>query len=120
MTTERIDKQWQEKGLKSYSTAAILGTLTHYGVSVDSKSFRAQAELFYPLTIAQSWLQLWKGTGKFAKLPAPAIEELWRRLADDLLQPLDVIDALTQVMTALIALRKKEGTPPVAEKFDAL
>ena len=120
MTTERIDKQWQERGLSAYSTGAILGTLTHYGVSIDSISFRAQAELFYPLTIAQSWLELWKGTGKFAKLPAPAVEELWRRLAPDLLQPLDVIDALTQVMTALIALRKREAAPPVAEKFDAL
>lgn len=120
MTTERIDKQWQEKGLKDYSTAAILGTLTHYGVSIDSRSFRAQAELFYPLTIAQSWLELWKGTGKFAKLPAPAVEELWRRLAADLLQPFDVLDALTQLMTALIALRKREATQPVAEKFEAL
>ncbi len=120
MTTERLDKQWQEKGLKEYSLGAILGTLTHYGVSVDSISFRAQAELFYPLTIAQSWHGLWKGTGKFAKLPAPAIEELWRRLAPDLLQPLDVIDALTQLMTALVALRKRESAPPVTEKFDSL
>jgi hypothetical protein len=120
MTTERIDKQWQEKGLKEYTTAAILGTLTHYGVSIDSRSFRAQAELSYPLSIAQSWHGLWKGTGKFARLPGPAVEELWRRLAADLLQPLDVIDALTQTMTALIALRKREATPPVAEKFDAL
>jgi hypothetical protein len=119
MTAERLDKQWQEKGLHDYSTAAILGTLTHYGVSIDSIAFRAQAELFYPLTIAQSWVELWKGTGKFAKLPAVAVEELWRRLAPDLLQPLDVIDSLTELMKSLLRLRKKEDAP-VAEKFDAL
>ena len=34
MSDERLDKQWQEKGLKDYSTKAILGTLEHYGVSI--------------------------------------------------------------------------------------
>lgn len=120
MTDQRIDKQWQEKGLKAYSTEAILGTLQHYGVSVDPKSFKAQAELFYPLTIAQSWMNLWKGTGKFAKLPGAAVEELWRRLAPDILQPLDVVDALTQLLKALLALRQKQDTSPVDAKFEAI
>lgn len=118
--TERLDKQWQEKGLKAYSTEAILGTLGHYGVSVDPTSFKAQAELAYPLTIAQSWMNLWKGTGKFAKLPGAAVEELWRRLTPNLLQPLDVVDALTQLMKALIALRQKQDTAPVDATFDAM
>lgn len=120
MGTERIDKQWQEKGLKAYSTAAILGTLEHYGVSVDPKSFKAQAELFYPLTIAQSWMNLWKGTGKFSKLPGAAVEELWKRLAPELLQPLDVVDALTQLLKALLSLRQKSDTAPVDAKFEAI
>ncbi len=120
MSDERLDKQWQEKGLKSYSTPAIRATLEHYGISMDSKSFRAQAELFYPLTIAQSWMNLWKGTGKFAKLPVAAVEELWRRLAPDILQPLDVVDALTQLLKALMQLRKREDTAPVDAKFDEL
>lgn len=118
--TDRLDKQWQEKGLKSYSTEAIIGTLEHYGVSIDPRSFKAQAELAYPLTIAQSWMNLWKGTGKFARLPGAAVEELWRRLAPDLLQPLDVVDALTQLMKALIALRQKQDTAAVDAKFDAM
>lgn len=120
MSDERLDKQWQEKGLKSYSTPAILGTLEHYGVSVDPRSFRAQAELAYPLTIAQSWHNLWKGTGKFAKLPAAAVEELWRRLAPDLLQPLDVVDSLTQLLQALMELRKRQDTAPVDQRFDEI
>lgn len=120
MTDARLDKHWQEKGLKSYPTEAILGTLEHYGVSVDPRSFKAQAELAYPLTIAQSWMNLWKGTGKFAKLPGAAVEELWRRLTPDLLQPLDVVDALTQLMKALIQLRQKADTAPVDAKFEQM
>ena len=120
MGDERLDKQWQEKGLKTYSTPAILGTLEHYGVSVDPRSFRAQAEMFYPLTIAQSWMNLWKGTGKFARLPAAAVEELWRRLAPEILQPLDVVDALTQLLKALMQLRQKVDTAPVDERFDEM
>jgi hypothetical protein len=120
MGDQRLDKQWQEKGLKTYSTPAILGTLEHYGVSVDPRSFRAQAEMFYPLTIAQSWMNLWKGTGKFAKLPVAAVEELWKRLAPEILQPLDVVDALTQLLKALMQLRKREDSAPVDPKFDEL
>jgi hypothetical protein len=120
MSDERLDKQWLEKGLKSYSTKAIRNTLEHYGVSVDEKSFKAQAEMFYPLTIAQSWMNLWKGTGKFAKLPAAAVEELWRRLAPDILQPLDVVESLTQLLKALMQLRKKEDTAPVDARFDEM
>ena len=120
MSDERLDKQWQEKGLKSYTTAAIKNTLEHYGVSIDVRSFRAQAEMFYPLTIAQSWMNLWKGTGKFAKLPVAAVEELWRRLAPEILQPLDVVDALTQLLRALMQLRQRDDTAPVDAKFDEI
>lgn len=120
MSDERIDKQWQQKGLKTYTTREILGTLEHYGVSVDPRSFKAQAEMFYPLTIAQSWMNLWKGTGKFAKLPVAAVEELWKRLAPDILQPLDLVDALTQLLKALLQLRKKEDTAPVGAMFEAI
>ncbi len=120
MSDERLDKQWQEKGLKAYSTKAIQNTLEHYGVSIDARSFRAQAEMFYPLTIAQSWLNLWKGTGKFAKLPVAAVEELWKRLAPEILQPLDVVQALTTLLQALMQLRRREDTSPVDAKFDEM
>ena len=89
-------------------------------MSIDPRSFKAQAEMFYPLTIAQSWMNLWKGTGKFAKLPVAAVEELWKRLAPDILQPLDVVDALTQLLKALMQLRKREDTAPVDAKFDEI
>ncbi len=120
MSDERLDKQWLEKGLKGYSTQAIRNTLEHYGISMDERSFKAQAEMFYPLTIAQSWMNLWKGTGKFAKLPVAAVEELWRRLAPQILQPLDVVDALTQLLKALMQLRKLLDTAPVDLRFDEL
>ena len=30
MASDKVDKQWQNKGIGGYSTGAILGTLTHY------------------------------------------------------------------------------------------
>lgn len=119
MYDERLDKQWLEKGLKGYSTKQILGTLEHYGVHVDPTSFRAQAAISYPLTIAQSWQNLWKGTGKFAKLPALAVEELWRRLTPEVLQPLDIVEGLTNLLGALMKLRKRQHTAPVDPQFEA-
>ena len=44
MSAERVDKKWQEKGLESYSTEAILGTLQHYGVTTDEAAFKKVAE----------------------------------------------------------------------------
>ena len=40
MSTDRVDKAWQRKGLKDYSTEAIIGTLGHYGIQVNEADFR--------------------------------------------------------------------------------
>ena len=55
MANDRVDKGWTKKGLDSYSTEAILGTLAHYGVATDESGFRALAEGQFPLQIARSW-----------------------------------------------------------------
>ena len=40
--SERVGKDWQNKGIDTFSTEAILGTLAHYGVTIDEASFRAE------------------------------------------------------------------------------
>jgi len=74
--TARVDKQWQQKGLKVYGTDAILGTLQHYGVKVDEADFKALAETHFPLAMAQQWLAGWKGTGPLGQFPFLAAQEL--------------------------------------------
>lgn len=98
---DRVDKGWQAKGIDSYSTEAILGTLGHYGVTVDEAGFKALAEKDFPLSIAVGWHEGWKGTGQFSRFPAAAAEELWRRLCEGQLAPTDLTLALINLLTAL-------------------
>ncbi len=109
MSAERVDKKWAEKGLKAYATEAIVGTLRHYGVPVDEGAFKARAQEAWPLQLASEWQAQWKGVGQFAHFPASAVEELWRRWLPEQAQPLDLVEALAQLMQALLALRKGDG-----------
>ena len=107
MSSERVDKQWKEKGLSQYSTPAILGTLKHYGVAIDEAGLEAAGEK-YPLELAQSWKPSWKGTGQFALFPYAAADELLRRLFPERATPMQVANALVKLMAE--ALKILEGT----------
>lgn len=98
---ERVDKGWHAKGIDTYSTEAILGTLGHYGVTMDEAGFKALAEKDFPLSIALGWHERWKGTGQFSRFPAAAAEELWRRLCEGQLAPTDLALTLINLLTTL-------------------
>ncbi len=123
MATDRIDKSWQKNGLEEYSLEAILGTLSHYGVTVDETRFKAMAADTFPLFIAQEWHEDWKGVGQFAKLPYSAANELWRRFVPDRLRPIDFADALGDLLVALqdlVGEAPNEEVAPANEKVQAL
>ncbi|MFZ5445306.1 MAG: hypothetical protein ACOZQL_35275 [Myxococcota bacterium] len=102
MSTERVDKGWVSRGgLEAYSTAAILGTLNHYGVGVTEASFVEAAKADFPLAIAMQWHERWKATGQFTRFPAAAAEELWRRLNAGEIAPTDVALALVNLCRSL-------------------
>jgi hypothetical protein len=110
MSGDKVDKKWSEKGLGSYETAQIVGTLNHYGVTVDESSFKASAKDAWPLQLAAQWQAKWKGIGPFKSFPASAVEALWRRWLPEQAQPLDLVEALALLMQALLALRKGDRT----------
>lgn len=109
MTTERVDKGWNTRGIDCYSVPAILGTLAHYGVAVTEEGFMALTKEDFPLAIAQRWHEGWKGTGQFSRFPAAAAEELWRRLNTAEIAPTDLTLALINLLTVLNAAL--EGKP---------
>lgn len=109
MAGERVDKGWQNRGIDTYSSEALFGTLAHYGVTTDEAGFKASAALAYPLAIAREWHQTWKGTGQFTRFPASAAEELWRRLLPGRVAPTDVALAVMNLIEALV--RQLEGKP---------
>lgn len=138
--SERVDKKWMEKGLQAYSTEAILGTLSHYGVQVDEAGFKAlaDAEAPSPAAIAGRWSQNWSATGPFGRFPVPAAEALWERwlperptpfqLARDLVQLLNAfnrhvrdgepVEAVSEAMTQVEAVvERAPGTEGVEEAF---
>ncbi len=100
-TTERVDKNWQQRELTAYSTEAILGTLKHYGVSTDERAFTELAGKQYPVAIAHAWHDSWKGTGQFSRFPIAAAEELWHRLLPGQLAPVDLALALIALLKSL-------------------
>lgn len=108
MSSERVDKAWHTRGIEKYSTAAILGSLTHYGAPVTEESYLALAKENFPLTIALGWHEHWKGTGQFSRFPGAAAEELWRRLMGGALAPTDLTLALMNLLTTLDALLAKK------------
>lgn len=78
---DRVEKGWQQRGLRAFSITAILNTLRHYGVQVDEQSFRSLSEQLSWGQIAERWRAVWKGTGKFSHFPGYAAKELWHRLS---------------------------------------
>ena len=117
MSTDRVDKAWQRKGLKDYSTEAILGTLGHYGVQVKEEDFRQLADVKYPTGIAEGWMPQWKGTGQFAPFPIAAASELWKRWLKDRLAPYELSESLAQLMGALGLLLQGSPQAGAAEAF---
>lgn len=113
MGTERVDKGWQNKGIDTYSTEAILGTLAHYGVTIDEAAFKAAAAEDYPFAIARTWHQHWKGVGQFSVFPAAASEELWRRWLPGQVTPTDIALGVLHLLEDLAGLvdgEPDEGT----------
>lgn len=108
MAAERVDKSWHTKGIDCYPVPAIIGTLAHYGVEVTEASFLELAKDAYPLAIAQTWHDGWKGTGQFSRFPAAAAEELWRRLKPDEFAPTDLGLALINLLTELDRVLEKK------------
>lgn len=104
---DRVDKSWKEKGLAGYSTQAILGTLSHYGVALDEAGFKAAAETHFPMEFALEWKPKWKGTGQFAAFPYAAANELFTRLLPDAVSPTKAAQALLEVIGA--GLRSLDG-----------
>ncbi|MDQ3267002.1 MAG: hypothetical protein M3Y59_25670 [Myxococcota bacterium] len=123
MAGERVDKQWQQKGLSPYSNDAILGTLGHYGVATDEAGFRSQAQEKYPLELATAWQGDWKGTGQFARFHWAAAEELTKRLFPDRLMPGDFAHALHHLMgqlSKLLTAAPDAAVEPAFAKVDGL
>ena len=105
-SAERVDKQWQKKGLEAYSTGAILGTLQHYGVALDEAGFKAAAADKFPAQLAMDWIPTWKGTGQFQNFPYVAAMELTRRLFPDRLMPTDLSKGMAELLQALVEKQK--------------
>lgn len=120
MSTERVDKAWQNKGLQGYSTEAITGTLGHYGIATSEADFRALAEKAWPADIAQQWGAKWKGTGPFKPFPYLAAEELWRRWLPDRIAPRDLSESLAELMKASVQLLSGTKDAPVGAAFERM
>ncbi len=119
-SSERVDKQWQKKGLEAYSTGAILGTLQHYGVALDEEGFRAAAAERFPAQLALDWLAGWKGTGQFANFPYVAAQELTRRLFPDRVMPLSLSKTLAELLESLAAKQQGAGASDLDARFGAV
>lgn len=120
MSTERVDKQWKTKGLSGYSTSAILGTLGHYGVSLDEAGFKTLASSQYPLQIAGGWKLAWKGTGPFAPFPYAAADELMRRLLPDRVTPASLAEKIVALLARSSELVRDGKSAEIESTFDAV
>ncbi|NTX54647.1 hypothetical protein [Myxococcus sp. CA039A] len=120
MSAQRVDKAWQQKGLKEYSTEALVGTLGHYGISVAEADFRKLSETTFPLGIAQQWKAQWKGTGPFKDFVVAAPVELWRRWLPDRVAPYELTDTLASLMKSLLQLLNGAAEAPVAPAFEKM
>lgn len=107
----RVDKQWKDKGLTGYSTEAIIGTLNHYGVTLDEAGFKATAAEKFPLDLAIEWKPQWKGTGQFAPYPYAAANELFNRLLPEKPTPMKTAHVILDVIA--------NGLRAVANREDA-
>ncbi len=107
--SERVEKQWKDKGLAAYSTSAIIGTLNHYGVKLDEPALKAAAADRSPLELAGEWGRTWKGTGQFAAFPYAAANELIARLFPERPTPMRVAQNLLELIAQ--GLRVASGQP---------
>lgn len=119
MANERVEKGWQKKGIGTYSTEAILGTLGHYGVSVSEDSLRTKMKDLYPMAIAEEWHRSWKGLGQFSLFPLAAVSELFKRWAPDVLLPEQVAQKLGDLLMALAQLIAGSPEAPVGTTLSA-
>jgi hypothetical protein len=120
VSTQRVDKAWQQKGLKEFSTEALLGTLGHYGIPVTEEDFRKLSESTFPLGIAQQWKSKWKGTGPFKDFVVAAPVELWRRWLPDRVAPHEMTDTLASLMKSLLELLNGKTDAPVSAAFERM
>ncbi|WP_224365860.1 hypothetical protein [Hyalangium versicolor] len=120
MSTERVDKAWQSKGLEAYSTEAITGTLGHYGAPVAEADFQKLAESSWPQDIGLEWGKKWKGTGPFKPFPWAAAEELWRRWVPNRLAPHEFSHGLAELMGSLTTLLQGKQDAPVGAAFERM
>jgi hypothetical protein len=120
LSTERVDKAWQNKGLQGYSTEAIVGTLGHYGTPITEADFRTLSETVWPADIAQQWGAKWKGTGPFKLFPFGAAEELWRRWVPDRIAPRQLSESLVEVMQSAVKLLGGVQDAPLGAAFERM
>src|SRR5687768_11330627 len=118
VSTERVDKAWQSKGLQGYSTEAIVGTLGHYGIPAAEGDFQKLAESAWPSDIGLQWGQKWKGTGPFKPFPFAAADELWRRWLPGRVAPRELSDSLAELLKALAGLLEGHKDAPVDAAFE--
>ena len=115
--TARVDKQWKDKGLTTYSTESILGTLGHYGLTIDEASFKASATSRFPLDLAMDWKPKWKGTGQFAPFPYAAANELFNRLLPDLPSPMKTAHVVLDLIANALKLVADREDAKLGEAF---
>lgn len=117
MANERVDKAWMKKGLEAYSTEAIVGTLAHYGVTVDQGAFTSGGENRFPLDLAREWMNGWKGTGQFASFPVAAADELWVRWMPNRPAPVTVARRVVELLETMAAKREGDKNAQVGQKL---
>jgi len=119
----RVDKQWKDKGLATYSTEAILGTLGHYGIALDEAGFKASVGDKFPMELAVEWKPKWKGTGQFAAYLFAATNELFNRLLPEKPTPMKtahvVLDLIANALK-LVAARDDAKLDDAFKGWDAL
>ncbi len=115
--TARVDKQWKDKGLTTYSTESILGTLGHYGVTIDEASFKESATSRFPLDLAMDWKPKWKGTGQFAPFPYAAANELFDRLLPDQPTPMKTAHVVLDLIANALKLVAGREDAKLGEAF---
>ena len=115
--TARVDKQWKDKGITTYSTESILGTLGHYGITVDEASFKELAKSRFPLDVAIDWKPKWKGTGQFAPFPYAAANELFNRLLPDLPSPMKTAHVVLDLIANALKLVADREDAKLGEAF---
>jgi hypothetical protein len=116
VSADKVDKKWVDVGLGKYSTEAILGTLKHYGVTVDEAQFKKAAETQYPMTMATEWAKGWTGVGKFQAFPAAAAGALWERWLPGDLRPEEIGAPLVAAMQGLV----QKNDPMATKAFEEL